>query len=94
MEAGAEYGTVTKVVVYDREPAGIVSVRFSEDADAEKFAKKANGMAFGERDGVQQYLAAWIAQDRPKYKKSGKGTESDEEEESARLEAFVNADTS
>ncbi|KAF2657510.1 hypothetical protein K491DRAFT_323337 [Lophiostoma macrostomum CBS 122681] len=94
-EAGAEYGTVTNVIVYDREPAGIVTVRFSEEAAAEQFAKKANGMQFGDRgDGVQQYLTAYVAQDKPKFKKSGKGTESDEEEEAARLERFVNEDTS
>ena len=76
-EEGEEFGPVTNVVVYDREPDGIVTVRF-EDADAAaKFIEKCNGRFFDNRK-----LEVYAAQDNPKgkFKKSDRHVDEDEQE--------------
>ncbi|KAH7130654.1 nuclear mRNA splicing factor-associated protein [Dendryphion nanum] len=78
-----KFGDVTKVVLYDKEPEGIVSVRFKEIKDAEAFKDKTHGRLFG------QVLEAYLADDRPKFKKSGKVVESDDEEEAQQSEKVV-----
>lgn len=70
-----KFGDVTKVVLYDKEPEGIVTVRFKNVADAEAFKNKTHGRLFG------QVLEAYLADDRPKFKKSERGAESDDEED-------------
>lgn len=86
-EEGETCGTVTNVVLYDKEPDGIVTVRFKEQTAADEFVKKINGRNF---DGRK--LVVTTATERPKFKKSGKGTASDDEEEAERLDNFINED--
>lgn len=83
-EEAATFGEITNVVLYDREPDGILSVKFKEADAAEKFKERIHGRNY---DGRK--LVAEIAIERPKFKKSGTGTVSDEEEEAERLERFV-----
>ncbi|PSN73048.1 U2 snRNP-associated protein Uap2 [Corynespora cassiicola Philippines] len=85
---GNEHGEVTNVTVYDKEPEGIVAVRFKDAKSAEEFKKKNHGRWFDKRA-----LDVSIAVERPRFKKSGKGGESDEEEEADRLERFMTATT-
>jgi HIV Tat-specific factor 1 len=84
-EEGETCGEVINVIVYDREPEGVVVVRFRDADAANRFVALSNGRGFG----TDFPLAASIAIDRPKFKKSGKGTASDEEEEIDRLERFI-----
>lgn len=78
-------GEVTNVVLYDKEPEGVITVRFKQAADAVKFVHKTDGRFFDSRQVVSS-----IADARPRFKKSGRGTESDQEEENERLEKFGN----
>jgi HIV Tat-specific factor 1 len=78
------FGEITNVTLYDREPDGILSVKFKDADAAEKFKERIHGRNY---DGRK--LVAEIATERPKFKKSGTGTASDEEEEAERLERFV-----
>jgi HIV Tat-specific factor 1 len=65
-EAG-KYGDVTKVVLFDKEVDGIITVRFKEFESAEKFREACNGRGFAFRK-----LEVKIAEDRPKFKKSNR----------------------
>ncbi|PVI07093.1 hypothetical protein DM02DRAFT_351290 [Periconia macrospinosa] len=80
-----KYGTVTKVVLYDKEPEGIVSVRFSDFKGAEEFCARANGKRYNGGP-----LKISIAEDRPRFKKSPRGGEGegegDSEDEGQRVE--------
>ena len=78
------FGTITNVVIYDREPEGIITVKFRDADSATAFVDKCNGRSFAGRE-----LDVSIAQDRPRFRKSGRGTASDEEEEAERLEKLV-----
>lgn len=84
-EAAAKYGEVTKVVLYDKEPEGIVSVRFSDFDSAEAFRNGFNGRRYNGEN-----MEICIAEDRPKFKKSTRGTASDSEDDVERLERFIN----
>ena len=86
--AAEECGDVTKVVLFDKEPEGILTVRFRQFEQAEEFVKKVNGRGYS-----GQKLQVSLAEDRPKFKKSAKGDASDSEDEAERLEQFVNAST-
>lgn len=82
-------GSVTKVVLFDREPEGIVTIRFRHFEHAEKFVQDFNGKKYADVP-----LQVTLAEDRPKFKKSAKGdASSDSEDDMARLEKFVNAST-
>ncbi|KAF2176740.1 hypothetical protein K469DRAFT_755462 [Zopfia rhizophila CBS 207.26] len=78
-----KYGEVTNVVLYDRETEGIVTVRFKDREAVEPFIHATDGRFFG---GMQ--VSSAVAEERPKFKRSGRGTASDEEEEAERLEQF------
>lgn len=77
-EEAEEFGTVTKVTLYDKEEDGIVSIRFREFEAAENFQKANNGRMFARR-----ILEVTIPDDRFKFRKSARGDEeadsSDEE---------------
>lgn len=73
-EEAERFGTITNVTLYDKEADGICTVRFREFEDAEKFCKHANGKPFAYRK-----LEAWLAQDKPKFKKSAREEEPDSE---------------
>ena len=75
MEEAEKFGEVTKVVLYDKEPEGIVSVRFKTVEEAEAYKNKTHGRVFN-----SQKLEAWLADERPKFKKSNRDLESDDED--------------
>ncbi|KAF2638142.1 hypothetical protein P280DRAFT_471803 [Massarina eburnea CBS 473.64] len=66
--AASKCGDVTKVVLYDHEPEGIVVVRFTEFEAAELFRQQYHGKRYN-NDNLQ----VTIADDKPKFKKSSKG---------------------
>ncbi|KPI42193.1 Splicing factor U2AF-associated protein 2 [Cyphellophora attinorum] len=84
----AKLGAVTNVILYDLEPAGVASVKFSDPDAAKACVETMNGRWFDERQ-----LVAYISTGDEKFKKSkGKsnvvgGDESDEGE-GGRLDAF------
>lgn len=77
-----KFGEVTSVTLYDKEHAGIVTVRFANTVAAEACVKVFEGRNFGGRR-----IGASISDGRTRYKKSKK-TDNDEEDEEARLENF------
>lgn len=86
-EAAEEFGEVTKVVLYDKEPEGIVTVRFKEFEGAEAFVKAFNGKGYN-----REKLQLSVADDRPRFKKSSKDDDEDREENVRRMEAYMDGD--
>ncbi|KAF2686527.1 hypothetical protein K458DRAFT_402140 [Lentithecium fluviatile CBS 122367] len=86
-EAAGKFGEVTKTVLYDLEPEGIVVIRFKDFEAAEAFKAGFNGKNYN--DGP---LEIAIAEDRPKFKKSKNKDDSDDD--AAKVEAFLNDDDS
>ena len=84
-EDASQWGEVSKVTLFDREPEGIATIRFKDPAVAAKYAAHCHGREVG-----GQIIRAYVADEKPKFKKSGQGTMSDEEEEAERLERFGN----
>lgn len=76
----AKIGEVTNVVVYDKEPDGVVMVRYSDKANAQTAVRKFNGRMYDNRK-----VEAYIADGSEKFEKSHKG---DTESEAKRLEDF------
>lgn len=90
MRAAAEtFGEVTKVVLYDKEPEGILTVRFKEFEQAEAFVQAFNGKGYN-----HQKLQLAVADDRPKFQKSNNDDDSDVEDNVRRMEAYMNGDKS
>jgi len=90
MRSAAEnFGEVTKVVLYDKEPEGIVTVRFKEFEEAEAFVKAFNGKGYN-----HEKLQLAVADDRPQFKKSGRDDDSDIEDNVRRMEAYMDGDKS
>ncbi|KAI4924577.1 hypothetical protein J4E85_007693 [Alternaria conjuncta] len=80
-EKAEEIGKVTNTTLWDKEPRGIVTVRFREFEDAEKFvAWKFGGIRYNKRS--QEFS---LAEDKPRFKKSGRGDYSDSDDEEAVL---------
>jgi HIV Tat-specific factor 1 len=83
----SKLGDVTNVVLYDLEPAGIASVRFSTPQAAAACIRLMNGRHF---DGRR--VEAWIADGTERYKKTNErkiGNGEDEDaEEARRLDQF------
>ncbi|KAF1968654.1 hypothetical protein BU23DRAFT_583172 [Bimuria novae-zelandiae CBS 107.79] len=86
-EAAEKFGEVTKVVLYDKEPEGILTVRFKEFDHAEAFVKAFNGRGYSGRK-----VQLSIADDRPKFRKSGKEDEDDIADNVRRMEAYMDGD--
>ncbi|KAF1840855.1 uncharacterized protein K460DRAFT_294821 [Cucurbitaria berberidis CBS 394.84] len=84
-DEAAKHGSVTNVNLFDKEEAGIVTVRFREFEAAEKFRDASHGRLFASRN-----LEATLAEDKPRFKKSARGEEPDSEEEE-RLEKLAKA---
>jgi HIV Tat-specific factor 1 len=81
-----QWGEVTNVVLYDKEPEGIITVRFMTPEAAAECVRKTNGRAFDGRTVV-----AYISTGREKFKKSqhtGPMTEEEEKEEEERLKKY------
>ena len=81
-EESEKIGTVTNVVLYDKEEDGVVTIRFSNAVAAEACVRVYDGRWF---DGRR--IEAYIADGSEKFKKSNK-YEDDEKAEEERLEEF------
>jgi len=75
-----KFGTVTKVVLYDKHPEGVCQVHFKEVNEADMAVEMLNGRMFGKK--VME-VATWDG--RTKYK-----MEESKEEEAKRLEEWEN----
>ncbi|GJC80132.1 splicing factor U2AF-associated protein 2 [Colletotrichum liriopes] len=73
-EECAKLGNVTNVVLYDEEPDGVVSVKFSQPQSAQACIQLMNGRSF---DG--RVVEASVATGRERFKKSKQGQASDSE---------------
>ncbi|KAK5013568.1 hypothetical protein LTR16_001749 [Cryomyces antarcticus] len=86
-EECSKLGEVTNVVLYDKEPAGVASVRFDSDEAARACVRLMDGRAFGGRQ-----VEAWIADGSEKFKKKSTKRsvldQGDDNEEEERLEKF------
>lgn len=72
-----KHGIVRNVTVYDKEPQGIVAIRFDDFLAPERFRTAAMARRYNKR-----WLDITIAEDRPKFKKSttgGEGNSSDDD---------------
>ncbi|KAJ5937773.1 hypothetical protein N7454_004115 [Penicillium verhagenii] len=92
----AKVGEVTNVVLYDKEPEGVVSVRFADPESARECVKVMDGRFFG---GTR--VEAYVSEGREKFKKTNErraaleemaehGIHADNEEEEQRLDEFGN----
>ncbi|CCG81546.1 putative Nuclear mRNA splicing factor-associated protein [Taphrina deformans PYCC 5710] len=81
----ARLGEVTNVVLYDKEPDGIMSVRFKDESHAEACIKVMHGRFFGGRQVVAELFDGKL-----RYLKTGKTSGGDDEgdDEAQRLEQF------
>lgn len=70
--------------MYDKEPDGVVTVRFSNNEEAEACVRLMQGRYF---DG--RVVEASIYDGKVRFQKSGKHTLDDEEDEEKRLEKFA-----
>ncbi|CAG8547349.1 4288_t:CDS:10 [Acaulospora morrowiae] len=77
-------GEVTNVILYDKEPDGVVSVKFKEQLSAEACVLKMNGRFFAGRR-----IEAEIFDGKQKYQKTGAKSNETEEEELVRLEKYA-----
>jgi HIV Tat-specific factor 1 len=85
--AAEKFGEVTKVVLFDKEEQGVLSVRFKEFEEAEAFVKAFDGKGYN-----HQKLELSLAEDRPKFRKSGREEISDVEDNVRRMEAYMAGD--
>ncbi|KAJ5091724.1 nuclear mRNA splicing factor-associated protein [Penicillium alfredii] len=90
----SKIGEVTNVVLYDKEPEGVVSVRFLEPEAAKQCVQAMDGRFFG---GTR--VEAYISEGREKFKKTNerraaledmaeRGIDAEDEEENQRLDEF------
>ncbi|KAG4301212.1 hypothetical protein PCANB_002556 [Pneumocystis canis] len=85
-EECSKIGHVTNVILFDLEPEGIVSVRFSDEESALACVKMMNGRYFGGK-----VVEAEIYNGKIRYRKSSNKTmDENDTEEQARLEKFGN----
>ncbi|PWN47371.1 hypothetical protein IE53DRAFT_390490, partial [Violaceomyces palustris] len=78
-------GKVTNVVLWDKEPEGIITVKFSDPQVAQICVKKMDGRFFAGRS-----IDAFLMEGRPRFRRSekGGGGEDQDEEEKRRVDAF------
>ncbi|KAJ5450066.1 Splicing factor U2AF-associated protein 2 [Penicillium daleae] len=90
----SKIGEVTNVVLYDLEPAGVVTVRFAQPEDAQTCVERMDGRFFG---GTQ--IKAYVQVGREKFKKTNerraaledmaeRGLDAENEDENQRLQGF------
>ncbi|KAF2667830.1 hypothetical protein BT63DRAFT_374893 [Microthyrium microscopicum] len=86
-EEGERLGQVTNVVLYDKEPEGIVTIRFSSAESAMKCVHLMDGRSYG-----GQKVVAYISDGSERFKKSDVKkaaiADDDDEEEQERLDEF------
>ncbi|OJD37763.1 nuclear mrna splicing factor-associated protein [Diplodia corticola] len=80
MEEAMKFGEVEKLYVFNEEPAGVVTVKFTDQAAAKQCVRAFNGRSFDGRT-----VLAYIADGKELFKKSKRD---DEAKEKARLEQF------
>ncbi|KAL0261034.1 hypothetical protein SLS55_004726 [Diplodia seriata] len=80
MEEAEKFGEVEKVFVFNEEPQGVVSIKFSDQSAAKQCVKAFNGRMFDKRS-----IVAYIADGKEFFKRTKRD---DEEKEKARLEQF------
>ncbi|SAM60707.1 related to Splicing factor U2AF-associated protein 2 [Ustilago bromivora] len=73
-ECTAKIGGVTNVVLWDKEPAGIMTVRFQTEQQAEACVKMMKARYFAQRS-----IDAWLADVTPSFKKSRNPGAADDE---------------
>ncbi|KAL4916209.1 hypothetical protein BDW62DRAFT_186641 [Aspergillus aurantiobrunneus] len=90
----SKLGEVTNVVLYDKEPAGVVSVRFLNPESAKACVKLMNGRFFG-GTAVEAYIADGSERFRKSNEKRAaledlaeKGFDAEDEDENQRLDEF------
>jgi HIV Tat-specific factor 1 len=90
----SKIGEVTNVVLYDKEPEGVVSVKFVDPQAALQCVKNMDGRYFG---GTR--VEAYVSEGREKFKKTNerraaledmaeRGIDAEDEEENQRLDEF------
>lgn len=67
-ECSEKIGGVTNVVLWDREPEGIITVKFKTAQQAEECVKMMQGRFF-----AQRRIDAFITSGKPRFKRSGNG---------------------
>lgn len=83
-EECSNLGDVTNVVLFDKEPDGIMTVKFRDPVSAQACVIKMNGRFFGGRR-----IEAWVYDGKQRYRRTGdRNAEDGEEDEKARLDAF------
>lgn len=65
-DVAEEQGEVTKTIVYDLEPEGVVMIRFKDPNDAQKTAKIMHNHQFGPK----LKLKAYVPTGKERYRKS------------------------
>jgi HIV Tat-specific factor 1 len=75
-EEAEKFGDVTNVTLFDKEPEGILTIRFKDFDAAEKCRDAWNGRSF-----AFQRLEVTLAEDRPKFKKSNRAEEENSSDE-------------
>ncbi|KAF1816960.1 hypothetical protein P152DRAFT_453563 [Eremomyces bilateralis CBS 781.70] len=80
----SKLGNITNVVLFDKEPEGIATIRYTDTESAEACVKVMHGRHFGGRQVI-----AYIAQGNEKFHKTpNRGLGFDDEDEEERLEEF------
>lgn len=82
-EEAETLGDVTKVTLFDKEEAGVVTIRFADDVAARACVEVFNGRSYD-----KQTLVAYIADGTEKFKKSRIVVTNDDDDEEERLENF------
>lgn len=82
-EECAKVGDVTNVVLFDREPEGVASVRFANAEAAKACVRIMDGRFFAARK-----LEAYIADGSEKFKKSKENKAAEDCDEGQRLDEF------
>jgi HIV Tat-specific factor 1 len=68
-------GDVTNVTLYDKEPEGIVAIRFREFDAAEECRDTWNGRHYG-----YKWLEVTLAEERPRFQKTKRENEKEKDE--------------
>jgi len=69
-EECSKFGEVENVVLFDREPSGVITVRFGNTTAAKACVRKMDGRAYERR-----YLEAKIANGTERFQKSARGSD-------------------
>jgi len=86
-EECAALGEVTNVVLYDKEPEGVMTVKFRDPLSAQACVLKMNGRFF---DGLR--VEASLYSGKQRFKRSGAGEEiegDNDDAEKKRLDSFA-----